>query len=722
MISTNDIQNLYIAYFNRPADADAVARWTAGDYANMGVAQLAQEFSHQPEYANIFSGMSTSQTVNTLYNNLFGHNADSSGLAYWVGQVDGGNVTMGQAALAILTGASGKDAAAVAAKLDAANSFTSKLAANPSMHGAYTVDNINNSYGLAKAWLSGVVDASSGAAATANLDSTFAAMADKSHEAIIATPIMVKPGTQSLGTPGKNVFTVTDAILQTAGTVIHGNDGDIVTVTDTFSDASHPAIVTGASTLVLQQGSAQHTADPFLNQFSTINDYDQGVPNSVGGSYAFLNLGSVAQHANLYGSPQSMSVTLGAPNQSVTQGAGGAGAVEIITSHANLAGAKFNIANTMLSSLNDLNLTDGGTVNLDTAMPNNFGAITLDGSENLTLSPVRDMSVFARAHTTNLTSAASKTINVTQMNDDVLHLDGTANYNVTNLGSGSLTDNGTAGTLNVIETTGAHTINSSVATVVNASTIYTGNSNAPVDTLNGSGSFIVNNVGSQANGAIIDGGALNGSLTVNANGPNTSTVTEAGGTGDVMINLGGDGMLNFNTTISHVNTVKAIEGMNAHLALTGNGNVTILGAASGNLTVSGNAGLETINLSATGLGSNNISVSGSTLGDMATKLVTINNFSSSNLSALHLGHAASSLGNIDIASSGLSDLGNQIGAAAGSLSNNDYKAFLVHVDAGAAAGTYVYEHTAGSTVGAGDIIVKLTGTTAPLVATGDLQA
>ncbi|MFZ6771069.1 DUF4214 domain-containing protein, partial [Undibacterium sp. Di26W] len=75
-----DIQKLYIAYFNRPADPLGLAYWTA---SSLSLKDIAQSFSVQKEYADTYANLTTAQTVNTIYKNLFGHEADPAGLTYW---------------------------------------------------------------------------------------------------------------------------------------------------------------------------------------------------------------------------------------------------------------------------------------------------------------------------------------------------------------------------------------------------------------------------------------------------------------------------------------------------------------------------------------------------------------------------------------------------------------------------------------------------------------
>ncbi|BBB69038.1 hypothetical protein UNDYM_4785 [Undibacterium sp. YM2] len=158
-----DIQKLYIAYFNRPADPNGLAYWMAQSFT---LGQIADSFSKQAEYATVYAGKTTEDTVNTIYNNLFGHKADVAGLNYWTGQLLNGKVTLGQAALAILGGATGADKVAVDSKVAAATSFTTAIDTNEEIV-AYSLP---ANTALAKDWLSKVLDSATQASQIAVQD------------------------------------------------------------------------------------------------------------------------------------------------------------------------------------------------------------------------------------------------------------------------------------------------------------------------------------------------------------------------------------------------------------------------------------------------------------------------------------------------------------------------------------------------------------------------
>ncbi|MEK4508823.1 S-layer homology domain-containing protein [Paenibacillus sp. FSL K6-2524] len=86
--TTEDIQQLYVAYFNRPADSAGLQFWQGTIDADKGTVVVTGSFAGMPEYEAKFSGTSNSQIVDQIYLNLFGRPADSTSLAFWAGSID----------------------------------------------------------------------------------------------------------------------------------------------------------------------------------------------------------------------------------------------------------------------------------------------------------------------------------------------------------------------------------------------------------------------------------------------------------------------------------------------------------------------------------------------------------------------------------------------------------------------------------------------------------
>jgi len=118
-VNATQVQNLYLAYFGRPAEQAGLTYWTS--QADATVDQISAAFAQQPEYTAAFSGLTRSQVVNQLYTNLFGRAAASNELNYWVGSTD---VTVDKLALALTNGATGTDRLLLDSKIQYATSVT----------------------------------------------------------------------------------------------------------------------------------------------------------------------------------------------------------------------------------------------------------------------------------------------------------------------------------------------------------------------------------------------------------------------------------------------------------------------------------------------------------------------------------------------------------------------------------------------------------------------
>ncbi|MBV8633487.1 MAG: DUF4214 domain-containing protein, partial [Burkholderiaceae bacterium] len=118
---SNLVQDLYIAYFGRPADYYGLANFEAALAAagaptdaaglaaaystNAAVKSLVDAFGTSAESATLYGSGSTESFVNAIFENLFNRPAAVAGLTFWVNAINSGQVSKGDAALAILAGA-----------------------------------------------------------------------------------------------------------------------------------------------------------------------------------------------------------------------------------------------------------------------------------------------------------------------------------------------------------------------------------------------------------------------------------------------------------------------------------------------------------------------------------------------------------------------------------------------------------------------------------------
>lgn len=150
-LTTAQIQNAYVAFFNRPADVEGLRYW--GSYTGSS-ADLLNTFAQSAEYKSLYSGMNNTQLVNAVYQNLFGHAPDIDGLHYWVDQLTQGKLAIGNIADAINKGALSTDATIITNKVAAATAFTDALDTTAEVV-AYAGVNSTGSAAV-KSWLAAV--------------------------------------------------------------------------------------------------------------------------------------------------------------------------------------------------------------------------------------------------------------------------------------------------------------------------------------------------------------------------------------------------------------------------------------------------------------------------------------------------------------------------------------------------------------------------------------
>jgi len=195
-----EIQKLYIAYFNRPADPGGLAYWTDQLAKGATMTTIANSFSASAEYQAIYAGKSNLVLIDQLYQNLFGRTADVGGLLFWSNEMLAGRVTITTVASALSSGttAGSADNIAINSKIAAASAFTAAIDTAPELL-AYSG---TAATAQASAWLSTVTTAAT--LATAITPATLAA----------AVASSVASSTVSTG----STFTLTTGIDNFTGT------------------------------------------------------------------------------------------------------------------------------------------------------------------------------------------------------------------------------------------------------------------------------------------------------------------------------------------------------------------------------------------------------------------------------------------------------------------------------------------------------------------------
>lgn len=217
--TATDIQTLYVAYFNRPADPLGLQSWLN---TGASMATIAAGFSASQEYKDAYGTKQPIDLVDAIYTNLFGRHAESAGLLYWAGKLTAGTETFASIVLTIAKAAQNDDLTAINNKVAAATAFTNGLDSSDDIRG-YTGDAAN---AVAKAWL-----------ATITTDASFAANTTDAALQAVATAATVAHDIANNPPKTFTLTTGTDTVTGSAGNdVINAIEGAGAAPTFTVGD------------------------------------------------------------------------------------------------------------------------------------------------------------------------------------------------------------------------------------------------------------------------------------------------------------------------------------------------------------------------------------------------------------------------------------------------------------------------------------------------------
>ncbi|SFD33619.1 DUF4214 domain-containing protein [Massilia yuzhufengensis] len=364
----NAIQQLYVAYYNRPGDPAGLAFWHGVVEAQGGdTSAVCAAFASSAEYIANYGGKDNRTVVNTVYRNLFGRDGEPAGLDYWAKALDARLITVDGVVTAIAGGARNDDLVAYANKVKFATSFTSALDLHPEK-AAY---NGSEALAYAKQLTSAVTTDASLATATAGLDASTAAFVAASKAPIVFTlSANADAGVAFKGGGGNDTFNATAATFS-AGDSIHGGGG----VNTLF---------------VIDNGSALATTAPAGASVTNVQHITMSTKGGVGNAAAYDMSGfaglqvvdiSAAGAVNVKVA-DAVDLVVGTSAGAVTTSGGRSVSVTGNTGAANLSGnllASVNLANTSqaatidnatidhLLSLGLTNVGNGATVTDATA-------------------------------------------------------------------------------------------------------------------------------------------------------------------------------------------------------------------------------------------------------------------------------------------------------------------------------------------------------------------
>ncbi len=203
----SEIQQAYVAFFNRPADFNGLQYWNDQATQAGGVAPVLAAFGASAEYTDLYAGKTPSTIIETIYQNLFNRAAEPDALSYWGLRLSNGTFDIGQIANAIVTGAQNDDKVNIANKVAAATSFTNSLDTNASIIG-YETTTVAGSQAV-KAWLKAVTSDAATLPTTESVHNIVAdtVVASTGTETPSTTTTLTTGWDNLTGTSGNDTFT-----------------------------------------------------------------------------------------------------------------------------------------------------------------------------------------------------------------------------------------------------------------------------------------------------------------------------------------------------------------------------------------------------------------------------------------------------------------------------------------------------------------------------------
>jgi len=133
------VQEIYVAYYGRPADPAGLQYWASQLAANKGnLTTIINAFGNSAESSALYAGASNSAKVIAIYQQLFNRAPDTPGLTFYTNALTAGTMTAASIALNVADGATGVDATYLSNKLVVAKAFTDALTTDPAANLAYS--------------------------------------------------------------------------------------------------------------------------------------------------------------------------------------------------------------------------------------------------------------------------------------------------------------------------------------------------------------------------------------------------------------------------------------------------------------------------------------------------------------------------------------------------------------------------------------------------------
>lgn len=121
----SQVQELYVGYLGRAADKAGLDFWVkAIESGTSTLESVALGFTLSEEYKAQYAGLTTTQLVAKVYQNVLGRAADADGLAFWAGEVNKGVIKAETLVKTMISSLGAIDQLTIDNKVAAANAYT----------------------------------------------------------------------------------------------------------------------------------------------------------------------------------------------------------------------------------------------------------------------------------------------------------------------------------------------------------------------------------------------------------------------------------------------------------------------------------------------------------------------------------------------------------------------------------------------------------------------
>jgi V8-like Glu-specific endopeptidase len=138
------LTEIYVAYYNRAADAEGLYFWADKLAEGMSLNEIATYFSQSPEAQALYPNTTdTSAFVTAVYENVLGRAPDADGFDFWTTNLSNGSLQPANFVLSIIGGAQGADVTYLSDKADLGIYFS----AIRGMSDSVDAQNVMNTFG-----------------------------------------------------------------------------------------------------------------------------------------------------------------------------------------------------------------------------------------------------------------------------------------------------------------------------------------------------------------------------------------------------------------------------------------------------------------------------------------------------------------------------------------------------------------------------------------------